>query len=284
MTLAIDFQRDILNDAPRVNLKPHARQGLVFRETHSGKIKYSAIPDFSTDDWHLRIVVAQTAWIHLHKGPWKRCPETFCVDHAGLVKLLAERLDTLSKKDQRLLTRFNTTKDYVAVLSACAYLKWRMRWQTGAIANELHIPVRIVSNLLNRLKNNAIRLGFPVKRNKTWKGLPTKMSRDEVRALMQEVFSRPEFRAMLSAAAKVTQNRPEEKTKRSVATKAAWVRPGVRDKWRVAQKAAGARPEVKANRRRASNTRWARSGAQRRQSAALKAAHLRKFLKTVAWG
>src|SRR5258708_6725763 len=137
--LTDDARRDALSS-------PYDRQGLEYQSKerrHTFKISTRLTPEFAANDFELRLVVSQTAYNHFEQNGrhrrWQRVPEHLTIDPASLAVLIVERLAQQSGNKPELLTRFNTTKDYTATLSAIAYLKWRLGWRQLQIANYLTI-------------------------------------------------------------------------------------------------------------------------------------------------
>jgi hypothetical protein len=232
---------------------PYAKAGLEYAENPGRqtfkRITCRYIPDFTVNDFELRIVVAQTAYTHFRSSlPWKRIPEEMIVDPPALTRLIAERLEKKSISRPDFLSRFNTTKDYVACLSAVAYLKWRTGLHNDEIATYLQIPVDVVARLAWRLRCNARRLGMPVK---CW--VPPKgPSRSESARKAYE--NKPALRQLAREhGKKVCQKR--------------WSRPGEKERHSAAIKTA-----------------WSQNAERRAAaSARAKAMNLKRFLKTVAW-
>ncbi len=251
-----EILESLAEDTGREDLhSPYAKAGLDYavnpgRSTFKQKISLRPIPDFTKDDFELRIVVAQTAYSHFRRSvPWQRVPETLTIDPPQLAKLIAERLEQQSKSRPDFLSRFNTTKDYVACLSAVAYLHWRVGWRHQEIADYLRISKDMVRELNWRMRVNAARLGMPVK---CW--LPPKalLSRSEAAKKAYEKW--PELR-----------ERQSERGRKNCEKR--WARPGERQRFAADTK-----------------KRWANDPERRRRaSERAKAMNLQRFLKTVAY-
>jgi hypothetical protein len=220
-----DIKREkfIHNDDTRAGLQRVARDRGINSGSHSFKrISLRDVPDFTADDWQTRIVVVQTAYSHFRVGPWKRAPETLLVDLPRLTVEMVTRLERYVGKQPRWLTRFNTSKDYIACLLACAYLFWRLRWKMKDIAGYLEISVLTVRELIARLRYNATRLGMPIKRTQRFRGLPVPRTREQWLASLAAASAKPEVRQRRSAAMKRAMNTSEGKAAQSQRAKKQW--------------------------------------------------------------
>jgi hypothetical protein len=256
MAYALEDIRDVHAEEierPKIPLSAETRAGLEHHYRDGGtnpgrstfkRISLRDIPDFTRNDHQLRIVVAQTAYSHFRTGkPWERIPEVLTVDPVALTCLIAERLDKYFTTRPDYLS-FNTTKDYVACLSAVAYFKWRIGLHHNEIATCLQIHVEVVNRLSVRLRASAFRLGMPVK----FSPLPRNgRKRGEV---VKEMWQDPEYRALQSTNFKKAWADPEKRARKLAAMR---------------------NPEVIEKRRKL-------------QSQTMKEICLKKFLKTVAWG
>jgi hypothetical protein len=263
-----------LSDETRAGLEHHyLDSGTNPGRSKFKKISLRDIPDFTANDHQLRIVVAQTAYNRFHKRNrslgWERIPEVLTIDPARLNLIITERLDKQSVNRPDLLTKFNTSKDYVACLSAVAYLKWRVGLHHDEIAQCLNVPVNIVQFMAWRLRYNASKLGMPIRRKATYRGPKPHMTDDEFRARMKaarksetrnislrKVWT-PEYRAAQHAKGR-WKNTGSKK--------------GVPKPWKPTRKSIKGIPQPWTPERKA-------AFAERRKQLSLE-----RFLKTVAWG
>lgn len=161
-------------DIGREDLRcPSARAGLEYEENPSRRnfkrVSERPIPEFTASDEQLRLVVAQTAYSRFRSGPWERIPDDLTADPVGLVAIAGIRFESLKDKQPNFLTVLNTTRDYVSILSASAYLFWRAGLNCIEIADELQVRPVDIRAAVTRLRYNAMRLGFSIKRTKRFR-------------------------------------------------------------------------------------------------------------------
>jgi hypothetical protein len=266
-----------LSDETRAGLEHHYfASGTNPGRSSFARISLRDIPDFTANDFQLRIVVAQTAYNRLAKHgrslEWERIPELLTIDPQRLSLLILERLDKQSVNRPDLLTKFNTSKDYVACLSAVAYLKWRVGLHHDEIAQCLNVPVGMVQHMSWRLRFNAAKLGMTIRRKASYRGPKPHMTDEEFRARMQEVAARPGHKEKQSAGLKKAWT-PEYKAAQHA--KGRWKntgsRKGVSKPWKPTRKSIKGIPQPWTPERKAAYA------ARRKQI------ELERFLKTVAW-
>jgi hypothetical protein len=156
----------------------------------------------------------------------------------------------------------NDVKDYIAILSAVAYLKWRAVYQAQDIAEYLQVPEPVVWYTAFILRENATRLGLKFPRQKTWRGPKKYISPEEFSRRLSEgvkaSWSRPDVRERHVKAAREFHARPEFRARMSAAAKKAQNRPDVRARQAAAQRATKAKPEYKARINAKRKAAWAR--------------------------
>jgi hypothetical protein len=201
-TFAEETSREHLQDAyDRAGVSGIKFQRYTFRQA----------PEFALNDWQLRLAIAQTCYRRHGKGHWQRCPEQYLIDTTALTALTVEHLAEAAETQPRLLTKFALTKDYVAVVSACAYLRWRMGYTQRQVAEHLDISEQQFRDILDRLRRNAARLGMSLKRRTTFQGRKP-LTKQELSAVMKKSLNTPEYRAKRSELAKAQNLRQFLKT------------------------------------------------------------------------
>lgn len=195
-----------------------------------------------------------------------------------MTRLIAARLEEQATARPNQLSSFNTTKDYVACLSAVAYLKWRLGWHGKEIANYIKIPIGFVYELSGRLRYNASRLGMPMK-FQLWRP-PTRTAKEIRSEVAKRMWADPEYRKTQSVAMKSRANTrwaaPDAREKARIAAKRSWT-PERRAKQSARNKEQNAKNIEKL--REAMKLAWT---PERREK--LQELNRQLFLKTVAWG
>lgn len=273
-----------LSDETRAGLEHHYRDDAANPGRRKFKVQSRReIPDFTANDFELRIVIAQAAYSHFRRSlPWKRVPELLIVDPPELTRLIAARLDEQATARPNQLSSFNTTKDYVACLSAVAYLKWRLGWHGAEIANYIKIPINFVYELSGRLRYNASRLGMPMK-FQLWRP-PTRTAKEIRSEVARRMWADPEYRKTQSVAMKSRAARR-------------WAAPGAKEemrrklrlKWtpeRKAKQSARTKEQNAKNREKLGEAMKLAWTPERREkhSAFMQERNAKQFLRSVAWG